>query len=97
MKLNATQKTSTKLFDLQAEIVDNDYVFIKLTTEEDVIEHNLPLDEDTYWEFDNLWDEYIDFHCENCDDPTYWYSGKGDAKELNRFTRILYKMCGVKG
>ena len=97
MKLHEIQKTETKLFDLYAEIVGDKHLYIKFTDEDGTTEDYLPLNDDTYWEFDNLCDEYVDFHCENNDDPTYWFSGKEDAKELNKFTRKLWKACKVRG
>ena len=97
MKLHHIQKTATKLFDLYAEIVEDKHLYIKFIDEDGETEDFLPLNEDTYWDFDNLWDNYIEFHCENSDDPTYWFSGDGNAKDLNKFVSKLWKACKVKG
>lgn len=93
MKLHKIQKTSTKLFDLYVEVLEDKHLYIKLTTECNDDEFMLPLNEQAYWEWDDMWDEYIDFHCENCDDPTYWFSGEGNAKDLNGFTKKLWNAC----
>ena len=97
MKLHEIQKTETKLFDLYAEIINNQWLYVKLKTENELYEFEFPMEEDTYWKWDDLWDDYVEFHCDNCDDPTYWFSGGEDAKELNKFNLKLWRLCGVKG